>query len=82
MCNVASRTVQKWFDTGLLGGYRTPGSKTRRIPAADLVDFLNRYNMPIPQKLLRHTCKKYASKKTPATCLGLAHENLHQLPEK
>ncbi len=63
ICNVASRTVQKWFDTGLLGGYRMPGSKTRRIPTADLVNFLNKYNMPIPQKLLQHTGKKHASKK-------------------
>ena len=27
ICNVAPRTVSKWFDTGQLRGYRIPGSK-------------------------------------------------------
>jgi len=32
ICNVAPRTVSKWFDSGQLRGYRIPGSKDRRIP--------------------------------------------------
>ena len=32
ICNVAPRTVSKWFDSGQLKGYRIPGSKDRRIP--------------------------------------------------
>ena len=31
ICNVAPRTVSKWFDSGQLQGYRIPGSKDRRI---------------------------------------------------
>src|SRR5688572_17759958 len=27
ICNVAPRTVSKWFDSGALRGYRIPGSK-------------------------------------------------------
>src|SRR5688500_1648862 len=30
ICNVAPRTVSKWFDVGVLDGYRIPGSKDRR----------------------------------------------------
>ena len=39
-CRVAARTVSKWFDAGLLKGYRIPGSADRRFPRADLVAFL------------------------------------------
>ena len=40
ICNVAPRTVSKWFDTGQLRGYRIPGSKDRRIPLAQLIRFM------------------------------------------
>ena len=46
VCNVASRTVGKWFDGGLLKGYRIPGSLDRRIPAAELVRFMRAYGIP------------------------------------
>ena len=36
ICNVAPRTVSKWFDSGQLRGYRIPGSKDRRIPLAQI----------------------------------------------
>ena len=32
ICQVAPRTVSKWFDSGRLKGYRIPGSQDRRIP--------------------------------------------------
>lgn len=47
ICNVASRTVSKWFDNGQLKGYRIPGSKDRRIPLSELVRFMKTNNMPI-----------------------------------
>lgn len=47
ICNVASRTVSKWFDTGQLKGYRIPGSKDRRIPVATLLDFMRKHNIPM-----------------------------------
>ena len=39
ICNVAPRTVSKWFDSGKLRGYRIPGSKDRRIPLNELIRF-------------------------------------------
>lgn len=50
ICHVA-RTVQKWFDNGLIGGYRIPGSKDRRIPRDELFRFMKQHNMPIPKIL-------------------------------
>ncbi len=47
ICNVAPRTVSKWFDKGQLKGYRIPGSKDRRIPVNELVRFMKMHNMPI-----------------------------------
>ncbi|MHC4575741.1 MAG: helix-turn-helix domain-containing protein [Planctomycetota bacterium] len=46
ICNVAPRTVSKWFDSGQLKGYRIPGSKDRRIPLNELVRFMKIHNMP------------------------------------
>ena len=46
ICNVAPRTVSKWFDNGQLRGYRIPGSKDRRIPVSELIRFMKIHNMP------------------------------------
>jgi len=46
ICNVAPRTVSKWFDTGQLRGYRIPGSKDRRIPLEQLVQFMKSHGIP------------------------------------
>ncbi len=48
ICNVAPRTVSKWFDSGQLKGYRIPGSKDRRIPVNELIRFMKQNNMPVP----------------------------------
>lgn len=47
ICNVAPRTVSKWFDSGSLKGYRIPGSKDRRIPAAQLIKFMKAHGIPL-----------------------------------
>jgi len=47
ICNVAPRTVSKWFDNGQLKGYRIPGSKDRRIPVSELVRFMKVHNIPV-----------------------------------
>lgn len=47
ICNVAPRTVSKWFDSGQLRGYRIPGSKDRRIPLQQLVRFMKAHGMPL-----------------------------------
>lgn len=46
ICNVAPRTVSKWFDNGRLKGYRIPGSKDRRIPINELIRFMKANDMP------------------------------------
>jgi excisionase family DNA binding protein len=51
ICNVASRTVGKWFDGGLLKGYRIPGSRDRRIPIAELAGFMKEYGIPGHEEL-------------------------------
>ena len=47
ICNVAPRTVSKWFDSGQLKGYRIPGSKDRRIPVNELTRFMKSHNIPV-----------------------------------
>lgn len=47
ICNVAPRTVSKWFDSGALHGYRIPGSKDRRIPLTQLIRFMKQHGMPL-----------------------------------
>jgi excisionase family DNA binding protein len=47
ICNVAPRTVSKWFDTGSLKGYRIPGSRDRRIPSAELIKFMRAHGIPL-----------------------------------
>ena len=39
ICCVASRTVNKWIDNGLLIGYRLPGSLDRRVSIESLEKF-------------------------------------------
>jgi len=47
ICNVAPRTVSKWFDSGQLKGYRIPGSKDRRIPVSELMRFMKDHSIPM-----------------------------------
>jgi two-component system, OmpR family, response regulator RpaA len=53
ICNVASRTVTKWFDSGLIKGYRIPGSRDRRIPITELRKFMKEYGMPMSESLFK-----------------------------
>ncbi|MCK5172294.1 MAG: helix-turn-helix domain-containing protein [Planctomycetes bacterium] len=46
ICNVAPRTVTKWFDSGQLKGYRIPGSRDRRIPTSELIRFMKAHDIP------------------------------------
>jgi excisionase family DNA binding protein len=47
ICNVAPRTVSKWFDSGSLKGYRIPGSRDRRIPSSELMKFMRAHGIPL-----------------------------------
>lgn len=49
ICNVATTTVNKWFDSGRLQGFRVPGSRHRRIPQSNLVAFLRDHGVPLGQ---------------------------------
>jgi len=46
ICNVSTRTVQKWIDDGILKSYRLPNSKDRRTCTQDLQKFITEYNLP------------------------------------
>lgn len=46
LCQVAPRSVAKWFDGGGLTGYRLPMSKDRRVLKSDLARFLRDHGMP------------------------------------
>ena len=58
ICNVAHRTVSKWFDSGILAGYRIPGSRDRRIPLEDLIHFLKSHDMPLNSPVLEKLINK------------------------
>lgn len=46
-CEVSPRTAARWFDMGLLAGYRHPGPRQdRRIPREELERFIRVHNMP------------------------------------
>ena len=47
ICQVAPRTVSKWFDCGQLRGYRIPGSRDRRIPVDQLISFMRANGIPL-----------------------------------
>lgn len=47
ICSVSVRTVVKWIDSGMLPGYRIPGSQDRRVTAAALEKFAKDNDMPI-----------------------------------
>ncbi len=47
LCNVAPRTVSKWFDSGELRGFRIPGSRDRRIPVEQLLRFMRDHGIPL-----------------------------------
>ncbi len=49
VCNVSHRTAQKWFDVGLIKGFRLPGGNNRRVSSKEFLQFLNDHNMPVEQ---------------------------------
>jgi CheY-like chemotaxis protein len=50
MCQVTPATVANWIDQGHLKGVRTPTGH-RRVTSRDLVDFLQRHEIPVPPEL-------------------------------
>lgn len=50
ICGVAHTTIIRWISEGKLKAHETPGGH-RRIERGDLIDFLKRFNMPVPASL-------------------------------
>jgi excisionase family DNA binding protein len=51
LCGVSHSTVIKWFDTGLIEGFRLPGSGDRRLLLASLHKFMKENNIPVPETI-------------------------------
>lgn len=47
ICKVSQQTVIRCFDSGRLKGFRVPGSKFRRIPRENLLDFMKSNAIPL-----------------------------------
>lgn len=54
MCQVTPATVANWIDQGHLKGTRTPTGH-RRVTSQDLVEFLQRHEIPVPPELAVNT---------------------------
>ena len=50
-CNVHHTTVINWVNEGKLKAYTTPGGH-RRIDEDDLMKFMKKYQIPVPEKLI------------------------------
>ena len=49
-CDVSPRTVVQWISDGKIKAYRTPGRHSR-IKIKDFLEFLTKYNIPVPDEL-------------------------------
>lgn len=48
-CNVSSKTIINWIESGHIQAYKTVGGH-RRIKKSDLEDFMKKQGIPIPEK--------------------------------
>jgi DNA-binding transcriptional MerR regulator len=48
LCSVSPRTVCKWFDSGLLQGFKVPGSKFRKVTHPQLMAFMREHGIDVP----------------------------------
>lgn len=49
ICNISQQTVIRCFDNGRLRGFRVPGSRFRRIPREQLIQFMRQNGIPLDQ---------------------------------
>lgn len=56
LLDISPRTVNKWFDTGLLPGWRIPGSLDRRVPLDAVVRLCREHGVggKVLQRVLRY----------------------------
>lgn len=46
ICNISQQTIIRCFDSGKLKGFRVPGSRFRRIPRENLIQFMKENFIP------------------------------------
>ena len=56
-CGVNFRTVIRWIKRGYLDAYQLPGRGDNRVKIIDFIDFLDRFNMPVPDDLKKEDGK-------------------------
>lgn len=78
-CGVFHTTVINWVNKGKLKAHHTPGGH-RRIVAADLIDFMNRFDMPIPEDLT-HRAKKILIVEDDPAVQRMLKRTLQALPD-
>jgi len=47
ICRLSQQTIIRCFDNGLLHGFRVPGSRFRRIPHKDLLEYMKANKIPL-----------------------------------
>lgn len=47
ICRLSQQTIIRCFDSGQLDGFRVPGSKFRRIPRKNLIEFMKVNSIPM-----------------------------------
>ena len=47
VCKVSQQTIIRCFDSGRVKGFRVPGSRFRRIPRSNLVEFMKENSIPL-----------------------------------
>jgi len=47
LLRVTTNTVSKWFDAGLMDGFKHPGSSTRRISKNEFIKFVEKHDIPL-----------------------------------
>lgn len=47
ICQVSQQTIIRCFDAGRIKGFRVPGSRFRRIPRDDLIQFMKENDIPL-----------------------------------
>ena len=56
-CNVSSKTIINWIESGHINAYKTVGGH-RRIKRTDLVEFMKKQGIPIPDSEIKAERKK------------------------
>ncbi|MCC6157822.1 MAG: PilZ domain-containing protein [Deltaproteobacteria bacterium] len=74
LLGTTANTVTRWFDEGMLGGYRLPVGKERRIPLSNLRAFMWEHRIPLD--LLEEDSARYRRTHTRITCGGRLHFTL------